>query len=283
MDNRLKYSCSFKILDLYYRIYSDSPKITRFFKRAYSLFKYGKSDTKIYKTYTMKVCTKGKRNIQKLISNANARIYKSWMKEFGYRMIFLHASSVELGESYILFIGGSLSGKSTVAAILRDYRVRVLNDDFTPIECKSHRVLSFPIFSNIRKGNMSNLQRKYWDLFAPYFKRFKMIRRDYLSDMSEREFMAYYSYNRELYNLKSNYRKKKKLIAIFLEREDSNRLEKIYFPMSFKMFINAMHMPIPTFKKSLKSIIKIFGDMAFYILKSNCAEDAVKLVMSNFK
>ena len=288
----LKYHHHFEIWNLRYKLYSDSKKIIRYFKRLYSLFNdcngYDLEDTPIKNVLLRHRSSSYKRSIKDIIRDINSKIYNTWMKNFTKRVLFLHASSVELSKNYLLFIGGPRSGKSTIVAVLRDNNAHIFSDDFTPIQYKRTRILNFPIFSNIRKGEPTNLQKKHLNLLKPYFERFDTLRREHIIDMSKEEFKAYYSYNKELYNLKFNYTqpfKNKKIIGIFLKRNNNNilRLQRVTFPQSLNMFINSIHIPRPIFRKNFKSIIRIFGDIDFYTLESDSVKKVVELISANFK
>ncbi len=282
MKSLLKYSHGFNVLDIDYRIYSDSPDVIRFFRRAYCLFNK-KRRTGRSRIFTLKLVSGGKRNIKKIINDANKRIHATWMDCLTNRLIFFHASSVKIKGSRLLFIGGPLSGKSSIAALLRDFGARVLNDDFTPVEYATRRVLSFPMFSNIRGGLTSDLQKRHLKPLRPYFRHFGMLRREYIEDMSGKEFKAYRLYNKELYSAVSRGGfKKKRLMGIFLKRKNKGAasLKKLDFPDSFSMFINSIHMPIPVFRKRLKSMIGLFGKMEFYTLESSSLKQAASIVRS---
>lgn len=291
MDKTLTYLHNFNIWNLRYKVYSDLPEVAKHFKRAYALF----SDHSIKgikkQDIIIKISARNKKDkeVEDLLSDAQRDIYHSWMKYFSDRVVFFHASSVELKNHYVLFMGGSRSGKSTMAAMMRDRGFRVLNDDFSPVDYKTKRVVSFPLFSNIRRGRLSNLQKEYSHLLREYFSRFDMLRRDYLFYMSDEEFEAYYSYNKRLYKLnggfKGSSKPKKRFIAVFLSRDHGSikpKLSKIDFPDSFNMYINSMHMPLKVFNKSLKVIIDLFGDFECYSLSRASARKSAKLILSRF-
>lgn len=284
----LRHSCSFRIWNLNYRLCSDSAKAIRYFKRLYSLFNdCGGIKGLPERNILLQMPLDGKRCTMDIIDDITSQIYKTWMQNFSRRVFFIHASAIELEQNFLLLMGGPRSGKSTIAAMLGDDGAKIYSDDFTPLEYKTISILNFPMFSNIRKGNLSKLQKKYLFLLKPYFKKFNRIRREHLINMTDEEFKAYYSYNKELYNKngQSDSNRAKKIVAIFLRRcnsSTSKRLQKIEFPQSFNMFINALHMPLPVFKKILKPIIKVFGDIDFYALESSSVRETVELIQLNF-
>jgi hypothetical protein len=226
--------------------------------------------------------------IKRVIDEANLEIYNSYMKHLSKGALFLHASAISLSDNYILFMGKSGSGKSTIAAFLRDHGARVYSDDFTPVDYQTRQVLPFPLFSNVRRGRLTKLQAKYSDFFISRLKRFGKIRRDHLTCMTDKEFKAYYDYNRELYGSitrspKSN--KKMECKAVFLKKTSNGspaRLEKVNFPHSFNMFINSIHMPLDSFQNNFQKILKLFADFDFYLLESPSAKKSVELILSNF-
>lgn len=288
MRASLKHRACFRIFNLNYRIRTDSADVVRFFNRAYSLFKDVKIKTTLPgKNISMVVrLRRGTNTVMDTVLGTNARIFRTLIKDFTREFIFLHSSSVEIKGKYLLFMGDSLSGKSTMASMLRDNGACVLGDDITLIKYSSGRVVRFPIFSNIRKGRFTRLQKKHLKVLELYIRKFRIIRREYLTSMSEREFNAYYSYNKDLYRANGDRSKGKKIIAIFLTGKEKGipmGLCKVGFPHSLDMFMDAVHMPEPGLKKTrLKRIINIFGDMDFYTLKTHSAREALQLVQSNF-
>lgn len=147
-----------------------------------------------------------------------------------------------------------------------------------------------PFFPNVRKGELSKLQRKYIGLFAPYLKRFNIVRRDFLADMSKEKYRMYYEFNKELYGFNGFSRpvsqKGKNLIGLFLKKtkkQTKASLRRIDFPESFNMFINSMHIPKTFLRKNLKKIAELYGDIDFYSLESPSLKESVKLIESNFK
>lgn len=285
------YTYNFKIGGLYYEIYSDLPEVARYFKRAYSLFGKGGRNLEIKKKRIIKITLYAKdktdEEVQKILSDAQAKIHRSWMDYLGGELVFFHASSVETKNRFIMFAGDGGSGKSTMAAMMRDKGNMVLNDDFSPVDCKSGNVLSFPIFPNIRKGILSGLQKRYSFILKEYFRRYGMLRRDYLFHMSDKEFKAYHSYGKEFYKpVKPVQEKRKKIVAIFLDKSRSSsrpKLSRVDFPAAFNMYINSIHMPLKIFHRSLKRIISLFTNFECYSLNSSSASAAAKLINSRFK
>jgi hypothetical protein len=72
-------------------------------------------------------------------------------------MAVLHASAISNGKNCILFPAESGSGKSTLSAILYSKGLKVLSDDFVPIEASTGQVFQFPSAISIKKGAMSLL------------------------------------------------------------------------------------------------------------------------------
>jgi len=291
MPNDSKYKFSFRLWDLRYTISCDRQEITKFFKRAYSLFEQNHAKKRgIKEELLIKVPPKDRRPIDEIIVDIQGGIIRSWMRRFNDRIVFFHASSVELDKRYILFAGGERSGKSTMAAIMRDYGVRVLNDDLTPVEYRTGRALNLPIFGNVRKGEWSSLQKRYLYSLRHYIDRYKTIRRNHLGRMSEREFRAYYLYNRNLYQQKvhpkSSPSEKKELVLIFLDRDSNTKrpkLRKVDFPQSFNMFINSLQMAQELFGKKFKTIVQLFGDFQCYSLDCSSPRETARFVISRFR
>lgn len=286
MREELKYTFSFRLWELGYTICTDSPKIIKFFKRAYSLFSGNHTEkSKVREQILIDIPAEDKRNDQEIIVGIQGDIIRSWMRKLCRRIIFFHASSVELKKRYILFAGGERSGKSTMAATMRNYGVRVLNDDFTPVKCDTGRVLNLPMFGNVRKGKWTDTQRRYLNPLAHY----KAVRRSYLGDMSEKEFRVYHLYNKHLYGLDGNpkpdSREKKELVIIFLKKPRSTgkpRLQKARFPQSLNMFINSLQTPPELFEENFKKIFKLFGDFKCYSLRASSPEETAEFIISRF-
>ncbi len=265
-----------------FEIKTDSSKVVRFFNRAYSLFSR-------HSYIKKRICFRAskKNSADKNISEINTKIYNALLENYNEKCIFLHASSASFHSNNILFMGGSRSGKSSLAAMLRDKGARLYADDLTLIEYKTNRLVRVPFFPNIRKGEFSKLQKQYVGLFEPYLKKFNTIRRDFLSSMPETTYRMYYAFSKELYAFSGSVSQRgKKFIGIFLKRDKKRTtasLKRIDFPTSFNMFMNSMHLPESFFKKNLKNIVKLYRDIDFYSLRSHSIKESARLIESNFK
>ncbi len=282
LKKSMKYSHRFKIGNLSYAIYTDSLKLKTFFLRAYSLFDENvlvcKSPAKNI-VINAKSCNK--RNINKIILDTNMLVLKNLIENLRETTLFLHASCVIFRNKYLFFLGESLQGKSTAVGMLKDRGGIVLSDDTTLIEYQSYRALRFPAFANVRNGEFTALQEKYLE---PIFKKFNEASEQLLSDMSDKEFKAYYLYNRALYSRNGDIDTNFKKIAIVLKKDKvcSDKLEKIDFPASLNVLINSLfYVSEPVIKKNLKHLINISSDMDFYSLESSSAKEALELLSNH--
>ena len=82
---------------------------------------------------------------------------KDWMS-------FIHASAVTDGKETILLSSSSGSGKSTMAAMLQTSGLRVVSDDFVPIDVKTKKAYPFPAGLSVKEGAFDLLNPHYRDL-----------------------------------------------------------------------------------------------------------------------
>jgi hypothetical protein len=88
-------------------------------------------------------------------------------------MTLVHASAVTDGTQTFLFSSTSGSGKSTMAALLQAKGLRVIADDFVPIDAKTKRPFSFPAAIAVREGAFPILGNLYANLENASFNRYE--------------------------------------------------------------------------------------------------------------
>ncbi len=285
----MKYYSDFQIGKLHYRVYSNHKIVTDYFKKIYSLFDHR---SKLKSMREKKIVIKD-RTIDALGPEMShnllrRKIYKEYMENFSEKALFLHASSVMFNNRYILFIGPSNCGKSSLASRMKDAGGYVFADDTTLIEYDSGRPVFFPIFCNVRKGSLSELQKKYKVFFDKYFKNSKKVRREHVFHMPLPDFKKYLSYNKEFYSVRKvpESISGAEIAGIFLNKSETKimpRIERAEGFNSLNRFVDSIHLPVEVFEKKLKSIMRLFGKIDFYELTSSSPEDAADLVLRNFK
>jgi hypothetical protein len=81
-------------------------------------------------------------------------------------MAVIHASAVSNGEKTIVFTASSGSGKSTIAALLKQKGFSVLADDFVPVEGATKQVCPLPAAISVKEGAIGLLSAWYPELQA---------------------------------------------------------------------------------------------------------------------
>ena len=74
---------------------------------------------------------------------------------------FVHASALTDGKQTVLLSSASGSGKSTMAALLQARGLKLVSDDFVPIDGKTRRAFPFPAAISVKEGA--------FDLLSPYY------------------------------------------------------------------------------------------------------------------
>jgi hypothetical protein len=80
---------------------------------------------------------------------------------------FVHASSITDGKQTLLLSSASGSGKSTMAALLQTKGLRLVSDDFVPIDVKTKKAFPFPAGLSVKDGAFDLLSPHYSDLRDP--------------------------------------------------------------------------------------------------------------------
>jgi hypothetical protein len=79
-------------------------------------------------------------------------------------MAVIHASAVSNGEKTVVFTASPGSGKSTVAALLKQKGYSIVSDDFVPIEGATRQVCPFPAAMSVKEGATGLLSAWYPEL-----------------------------------------------------------------------------------------------------------------------
>jgi hypothetical protein len=79
-------------------------------------------------------------------------------------MAFAHASAVTDERQAILLSAESGSGKSSMAALLQKKGLKLVSDDFVPIEAKNKKAVFFPAAISIKEGSFDMLHPSYGNL-----------------------------------------------------------------------------------------------------------------------
>lgn len=82
----------------------------------------------------------------------------------GEWMGVIHAASVSLGRSAVMFPAQSGGGKSTLASLLMAHGCSLLSDDFTPLALKSGQVHFFPGSISLKSGSIPLLNTYFPEL-----------------------------------------------------------------------------------------------------------------------
>lgn len=85
-------------------------------------------------------------------------------------LLFLHASAVEIDGQSIIFVGASMTGKSTTAAALHQYGGRILSDDLVPLHRGSLEASAYPTSQNFRKFTQVLSREQAWDVGYSHLK-----------------------------------------------------------------------------------------------------------------
>lgn len=99
---------------------------------------------------------KGELSMQ-MLNAIHEKIRGEWMG-------VIHAASVSLGRSAVMFPAQSGGGKSTLASLLMAHGCKLLSDDFSPIALKSGQVHSFPGSISLKPGSIPLLSRYFPEL-----------------------------------------------------------------------------------------------------------------------
>ncbi|MBN1597152.1 MAG: hypothetical protein JW894_02565 [Bacteroidales bacterium] len=83
---------------------------------------------------------------------------------------FVHASTLSNGEKAVLLSSPSGKGKSTLAALMQTRGLKVVSDDFVPIDVKLKRAFPFPAAISIKPGAFSIIKPYYKNISGFYFK-----------------------------------------------------------------------------------------------------------------
>lgn len=79
-------------------------------------------------------------------------------------LMTVHASAVTNGRKTILFSAEPGSGKTTMAALLKNEGYHVISDDFVPIDINLFNAYPFPIAMSVKEGSMELLTSLYPEL-----------------------------------------------------------------------------------------------------------------------
>jgi hypothetical protein len=81
-------------------------------------------------------------------------------------MAVIHASAVSNGEKTVVFTASSGSGKSTIAALLKQKGFSVVADDFIPVEGATQQICQLPAAMSVKEGAIGLLSAWYPELQA---------------------------------------------------------------------------------------------------------------------
>lgn len=76
----------------------------------------------------------------------------------------IHASSVTLGKSALMFPAQPGSGKSTLASLLMAHGCKLVSDDFTPVLARDQSLYTFPGMISVKSGSLPVLSAYYPEL-----------------------------------------------------------------------------------------------------------------------
>ena len=83
-----------------------------------------------------------------------------------YYVAALHASAISDTKSTILFSAQAGSGKTTISSLLRASGLRLISDDFVPIDGITGLVFPFPTAVSVKEGSIPVLSPYYPSLLA---------------------------------------------------------------------------------------------------------------------
>lgn len=102
-----------------------------------------------------------------LINSMYNKSEKDWL-------MTVHASAITNGQKTMLFSAEPGSGKTTIAALLKTKGLRLIADDFVPVERGTFKAFPFPLAMSIKPGSMK--------ILAPLFPGLEEKPLNYISD-----------------------------------------------------------------------------------------------------
>lgn len=259
--------------------YSKNSNLIRFIERKFNLMRYYKLNDKRYRLSNKKIDvildTKeqipGREELTYINNDTNGLIAKA----LSNKCIFFHASCVASDENYLLFLGISGSGKSTISTCLKNRGFRLLADDDAVLEYNSLKVLLFPSFGNLRTI----------PAFLNKFVKSDGNTHNYIYKATDLEFKEIYDLGIRLYENKS-VDIKKKINFIFIKGringkphlEVANKID----PETIQLFFKFIKTPEEKRNNRILKIMDLYTKGNMYFLIMGTPEDTAELILRKF-
>jgi len=261
--------------------YSKNSNLIRFIKRKFSLMQYYKLNDRRYKLLNKKIDvilnTKEQAPSREELAYINNDTNGLIAEALSNKCIFFHASCIASDENYLLFLGVSRSGKSTIATCLKNRGFTLLADDDSVLEYNSLKALPFPCFGNLR--TMTAFLNKF-------------VKRDgninnYIYNAPDSEFKEIYDLGIRLYENKFSDIKKKKRNFIFIKGRINGKpsLEAAdkTDPETIKLFFRFIKTSGEKRNDKILEIMDLYTKSNMYFLIMGTPEDTAGLILEKFQ
>lgn len=280
------------LLDLNFRIRSNSKKFLNFVNRIFHLFIIKEVRAYYRKEFkTKNICIEAifaKEEPQYLLKGL-FDLERNIKYLFWERFIILHSSCVQNGKFNLIFMGGTKSGKSTIASAMLEKGARVLSDDYCFLGKSNQKAYLFPtLIGAIRKGEKSHIYKKYlfWlDKYTDSSLTEKII------SLKESEFKALIDYHKQLYGINEDLAllngHKNINIFILLENGNLTKSKDILIPRKPLDLLPRLMENVAAnsqyYKYTMKESLDLFLSSQCYILKRAPLQNMVDVVSTAFR
>ena len=236
--------------------------------------KYRLLDKKIEVIFDTKQHRPSRKELYYIDNDANGLIAEAlWEK-----CIFFHASCVASRKNYLLFLGPSMSGKSTIATYLSQRGFVLLSDDDSILRYELLKPLLFPTFGNLKP-------------YAVFLDSIKEVKNDVLSyiyKIDDSEFKKIYDLGRRLYrNGATDANRKKRINFIFIKGRAKEKPRLKFVKKTDSEAIQWFFRSIKTseIKRNAKilEIMELYGKSNMYSLTMGTPKETADLISRKFK
>lgn len=254
--------------------------LSRFIKRKFSLARYCRLNSKRYamsreRLDVFLVTEKEKPTITELSYidiDANSLI----ANELSDKCVFCHASCVVSEKDYMVFLGTSRSGKSTISAYLSELGFSLFADDDSVLKYDTSEALPYPTLGNFRARS------RFLDDSIDV----KNSILEHIYNISDSEFKKIYDLETHLYREKSNNRKRKKLNFILIREYMTKKphleiANKIDFKTT-KEFFRFITISKEKRDSNISKIMDLYSKSDVYFLTMGTPESTADLIFKRF-